>query len=56
MSKKTKKSKGERLGWLHIKDMKPIVLTTDMLKGIEVIEPRCKCGKCSMCKNVKLIE
>lgn len=53
---KNKKTKGERLGWLHIKDMKPIVLTTDMLKGKMVKLPECKCGKCSMCKNVKFIE
>lgn len=56
MSKKTKKSKGERLGWLPMDAIKEIVLTTDMLTGKMVKLPECKCGKCSMCKNVKFID
>lgn len=35
-SKSKPKSKGERLGWTPIKDVKPIILTKEMLKGKRV--------------------
>lgn len=59
MSKKKRKSKGERLGWQRLEDVKPIVLTADMVRGVKA-EPRelppCDCGKCFRCEMYKCIE
>lgn len=34
--KDKKKSKGERLGWQHISEVKPIKLTLELIKGVMV--------------------
>lgn len=50
--KNKKKSKGERLGWQRLQDIKPVKLTLELIKG-ELVElrelPPCSCGKCFPC-------